>query len=82
MCMELLTSTGWSPVYTIESVLLQIRLALCNLEPVPARLMFNGRPISGVDYGIAEAVSAYTRVSELHGWKVPKDIKQTGGAWQ
>jgi len=38
MCMELLTASGWSPANSMESVLLQVRMALCNLEPQPARL--------------------------------------------
>ncbi|KAH6621054.1 hypothetical protein B0J18DRAFT_215770 [Chaetomium sp. MPI-SDFR-AT-0129] len=39
MCMELLTATGWSAVNTMESVLLQVRMAMCALEPRPARLL-------------------------------------------
>lgn len=39
LCMELLTNSGWSPVSSVESVLLQVRVAMSNLEPKPARLM-------------------------------------------
>lgn len=39
LCMELLTDSGWSPANSLESVLLQVRMAICSLEPKPARLM-------------------------------------------
>lgn len=38
VCMDLLTSSGWSVVYSIESVLLQVRMALISTDPKPARL--------------------------------------------
>ncbi|KAH6850911.1 hypothetical protein B0I37DRAFT_124278 [Chaetomium sp. MPI-CAGE-AT-0009] len=38
MCMELLTASGWSPANGLDSVLLQVRMALASLEPRPARL--------------------------------------------
>lgn len=37
--MELLTNSGWSPVSSVESVLLQVRMAMSSLDPKPARLM-------------------------------------------
>ena len=39
LCMELLTNSGWSPVSSVESVLLQVRMAMSSLDPKPARLM-------------------------------------------
>ncbi|KAE8356254.1 hypothetical protein BDV28DRAFT_145438 [Aspergillus coremiiformis] len=72
MCMELLTSSGWSPASSMESVLLQVRMALTNMEPVPARLDH----LHTQDYTVAEAVSAYTRVCRMHGWKIPDDLIQ------
>jgi ubiquitin-conjugating enzyme E2 Q len=39
LCMELLTNSGWSPVSSVESVLLQVRMAMSNLDPKPARLV-------------------------------------------
>ncbi|KAI1339912.1 hypothetical protein F5Y15DRAFT_423402 [Xylariaceae sp. FL0016] len=79
MCMELLTNSGWSPANSLESVLLQVRMALCSLEPRPARLE-NSRNI-GVgtqhQYGIREAVDAYTRAAQGHGWEVPKDLRES-----
>ncbi|KAL8679551.1 MAG: hypothetical protein Q9186_004171 [Xanthomendoza sp. 1 TL-2023] len=38
LCMELLTNSGWSAVSNMESVLLQVRLAMSSTDPKPARL--------------------------------------------
>jgi ubiquitin-conjugating enzyme E2 Q len=70
MCMELLTNNGWNPASTIEAVLLQVRVALLNPNPVPARL--DTRNNSHMDYGIGEAVAAFRRACEAHGW-VPSE---------
>ncbi|KAI0455181.1 hypothetical protein F5B21DRAFT_216658 [Xylaria acuta] len=73
MCMELLTNTGWSPVSSMESVLLQVRLAMCGRDPKPARLE---RASGGfTQYGLREAVEAYIRAAALHGWEVPGELK-------
>ena len=63
LCMELLTNSGWSAVSNIESVLLQVRLAISATEPKPARLE------QGFvrDYGVGEAVEAYIRACNTHG---------------
>ena len=77
MCMELLTNSGWSAVSSIESVLLQVRLAIMNLEPKPARLLHQGKQMNGgksQDYSTGEAVAAYIRACQAHGWEVPKDF--------
>ncbi|KAI5863513.1 hypothetical protein GGS23DRAFT_596687 [Durotheca rogersii] len=74
MCMELLTNSGWSPANSLEAVLLQVRMAICNTVPQPARLQRVSRPNPG-DYSIAEAISAYTRAARLHGWEVPQDLR-------
>ncbi|GJC85731.1 ubiquitin-conjugating enzyme E2Q-like protein CG4502 [Colletotrichum liriopes] len=79
MCMELLTNSGWSPASSMESVLLQVRLAMCNLEPFPARLMGNTTGYSN-DYGVYEAIEAYKRAAATHGWKVPPDLDMTANA--
>ncbi|KAI0441290.1 hypothetical protein F4803DRAFT_552286 [Xylaria telfairii] len=76
MCMELLTNTGWSPVSSMESVLLQVRLAICNLEPKPARLEGAKDGHAHGQYGVREAVDAYMRAAASHGWEVPTDIKE------
>ncbi|KAL2868884.1 putative ubiquitin conjugating enzyme [Aspergillus lucknowensis] len=71
MCMELLTNTGWLAASSIESVLVQVRMAITNEEPRPARL----DPLRmGQDYSVGEAISEYKRVCHVHGWKIPRDI--------
>ncbi|KAL4268089.1 UBC core domain-containing protein [Pleurotus pulmonarius] len=70
ICMDLLTADGWLPSYSISSVLLQIRLAISNLEPFPAKLSRDwDRP-----YGILEALDGYKRAAMTHGWKIPKGL--------
>ncbi|KAI9840434.1 MAG: hypothetical protein M1838_004060 [Thelocarpon superellum] len=71
MCMELLTNSGWSAAASIESVLLQVRMAIANIEPFPAHL----DPASDHDYGIGEAVEAFVRACRAHGWEVPLGIR-------
>lgn len=68
ICMELLTNNGWTAVSSIESVLLQIRLAMSDKER-PAKLpVARGR---GDVYGVGEAIAAYERACRAHGWTVP-----------
>lgn len=74
MCMELLTNSGWSAVSSIESVLLQVRMAMMNPEPKPARLESKGMARVQQDYGVYEAIEAYKRACAQHGWQVPKDF--------
>ncbi|KAJ5592925.1 hypothetical protein N7537_009829 [Penicillium hordei] len=76
MCMELLTHSGWLPTASIESVLLQVRMAITNTEPRPARLNLTA---NFKDYFVGEAVEAYRRVALAHGWQISKDIQQL--AW-
>ncbi|KAL1971254.1 hypothetical protein VTN77DRAFT_206 [Rasamsonia byssochlamydoides] len=86
LCMELLTNTGWSPALSIESVLLQVRLALSSTDPQPARLKKGqgqspkkGKGGEGggevMEYSVAEAVDAYRRACNAHGWEIPKDFQ-------
>ncbi|KAK3989811.1 hypothetical protein QBC44DRAFT_78117 [Cladorrhinum sp. PSN332] len=79
LCMELLTTSGWSPANSIESVLLQVRMALCSTDPKPARLARMGRSSVQYDYAIGEAIEAYIRAAGKHGWKVPDDLQKTAG---
>lgn len=74
MCMELLTNSGWSPANSMESVLLQVRMALCSVDPRPARLDQTTR--TRRDYGIHEAYEAYARATMAHGWQIPKDLQE------
>lgn len=41
ICMDLLTADGWLPSYSIPAVLLQIKMAISNPDPKPARLAQN-----------------------------------------
>lgn len=78
MCMELLTNTGWSSVSSIESVLMQIRMAVAS-EPF-ARLDMRS---ANADYGTGEAAEGYIRACRTHGWEVPPGFTEmaygTGG---
>lgn len=67
ICMDLLTDSGWLPSYTLESVLLQVKMALHSLDPKPARLDPNAYNKS---YSRYESWEAFTRVARDHGWKV------------
>ncbi|KAE9985100.1 hypothetical protein EG328_007871 [Venturia inaequalis] len=72
ICMELLTNSGWSVASTIESVLLQVRLAMSSTDPRPARLENGGMR----DYGVGEAIDAYIRACATHGWQVPSGFRE------
>ena len=63
LCMELLTNSGWSAVSNIESVLLQVRLAMSSTDPKPARLESGNVK----DYQVGEAVEAFVRACHTHG---------------
>lgn len=73
LCLELLTNTGWSPASSMESVFLQVRLAMCGKEPKPARLDKSRNGPS--QYSIGEAVSAAERAFRAHNWDFPADFK-------
>ncbi|KAI1083711.1 hypothetical protein F5B20DRAFT_576641 [Whalleya microplaca] len=75
MCMELLTNTGWSPANSIENVLFQVRMAISSTDPQPARLE-KAYKNSTQQYGVTEAVQAYTRAANAHGWEVPMDLHE------
>ena len=92
LCMELLTNSGWSAVSNIESVLLQVRLAMSSTDPKPARL----EPGMVRDYQVGEAVEAFVRACHTHGvstcpkhkrelnltstkWQIPEDFKASHG---
>ncbi|KAI9674092.1 MAG: hypothetical protein M1817_001910 [Caeruleum heppii] len=76
LCMELLTNTGWSAVSSMESVLLQVHVAMSSTEPYPARLDMT--PGGKGDYAVGEAMEAYVRACRSHGWEVPKDFGELG----
>ncbi|KAI0824358.1 hypothetical protein BC628DRAFT_1379076 [Trametes gibbosa] len=70
MCMDLLTADGWLPSYSISAILLQIKLAISNLDPRPARLASNWNS----PYGMYEALEGYKRAASHHGWKIPQEL--------
>jgi ubiquitin-conjugating enzyme E2 Q len=66
------------PTSSIESVLLQVRMAMSSLDPRPARLESGGRG----EYGVGEAIDAYLRACAVHGWTAPAGFREMalGGA--
>ncbi|KAG9954712.1 hypothetical protein KCU85_g290, partial [Aureobasidium melanogenum] len=79
ICHAVLTSDGWLCTTTIESVLLQLRMAMASIDPKPARLQIRGASADGNhnSYGTGEAVEAYKRACMAHGWTIPADFDQT-----
>lgn len=69
--MDLLTSDGWLSSYSISAVLLQIRMAMSNLEPRPARLDPRNW---NAPYSMDEAIAGFRRAASTHGWKVPDEL--------
>ncbi|RUS21695.1 ubiquitin-conjugating enzyme/RWD-like protein [Endogone sp. FLAS-F59071] len=77
ICIDLLTlgnakDRGWSSIYRMDAVLLQIKLALSSTEPRPARLdphAWNS------DYTAHEGMNAFIRVANDHGWRVPPGFR-------
>lgn len=63
--MDLLTNSGWSPVNSIESILIQIRTEMVE---------GNGRLDLGnkTPYTVEEAKAAFVRVAQQHQWAVPE----------
>ncbi|KAF8881664.1 hypothetical protein CPB84DRAFT_1817227 [Gymnopilus junonius] len=56
----------------ISAVLMQIRLALSNLEPRPARLAQDwNRP-----YDVHESLAGFKRAAATHNWKVPQGLER------
>ncbi|KAF8190600.1 hypothetical protein K438DRAFT_1831354 [Mycena galopus ATCC 62051] len=68
ICMDLLTSDGWLPSYSISAVLMQIKLAISNLDPRPARLASNWN----TPYSVGESLAGFKRAAATHGWTVPE----------
>jgi ubiquitin-conjugating enzyme E2 Q len=68
----MLVTDGWLPSYSIEKIIMQIRLQLCDMDR-PARLLLNG-PAAASDYSVGEAIDAYKRAASSHGWTVSADL--------
>jgi len=62
ICMELLTTSGWTPTNDIESILVQIRSEMIEGG---ARLDF----ANATDYSEKEAEATFLRVARQHGWE-------------
>jgi len=73
ICMDLLTADGWSPSYSIPAVLMQIKLAISNLDPRPARL---DPSHWNMPYQMREALEGYLRAATTHGWKFPDGLQK------
>lgn len=76
ICMELLTSTGWTPAHSMEGVFMSIKMAMSSLDPKPARLLDNRAKAANSDYTPWEALDAFQRAADRHGWQVPQDMKE------
>ncbi|GAA5904071.1 hypothetical protein JCM6882_003817 [Rhodosporidiobolus microsporus] len=73
ICMDLLTNDGWMSSYSTEAILLQIRMAMSNLEPRPGRL----DPTSwNTPYSVDEALTGFKRAAATHGWTVPPELEK------
>ena len=51
---------------SMPAIVMQIKLAISNLEPRPARLA----PDWNRDYQVGEALQGYKRAAQTHGWQV------------
>lgn len=75
--MELLTSTGWTPAHSMEGVFMSIKMAMSSLDPRPARLQdVKAKATTRIDYFPSEAIEAFQRAADRHGWQVPQDMKE------
>jgi ubiquitin-protein ligase len=67
ICIDMLTMKGWKKDITVDHVLMVVHHALSDVDPVPAKL------IGTQEYSPGEAVRAYIRVANTHGWRVPQN---------
>ncbi|WVQ99753.1 hypothetical protein IAU59_006895 [Kwoniella sp. CBS 9459] len=70
VCNELMTSTGWNPAFNVESVVREVMTNMTEATP-PAKL---DPRLWDQPYTMREAIEAYKRVAQAHGWQVPKDF--------
>ncbi|GAA6000083.1 hypothetical protein JCM10207_006044 [Rhodosporidiobolus poonsookiae] len=73
ICMDLLTNDGWLSSYSIEAILLQIRMAMSNLEPRPARLDSHSWD---TPYNMEEAIAGFKRAAATHNWTIPPELEK------
>ncbi|WVR06740.1 hypothetical protein IAU60_003775 [Kwoniella sp. DSM 27419] len=70
VCNELMTATGWNPAFNVESIVREVMTNMTEATP-PARL----DPRRWNDpYTMREAIEAYKRVANAHGWQIPQDF--------
>ncbi|WVF71109.1 hypothetical protein IAT40_005906 [Kwoniella sp. CBS 6097] len=70
VCNELMTGTGWNPAFNVESIVREVMTNMTEATP-PAKL----DPTKwDQPYTMREAIEAYKRVAQAHGWQVPKDF--------
>ncbi|KAJ7323662.1 hypothetical protein DFH08DRAFT_969210 [Mycena albidolilacea] len=64
ICMDLLTSDGWLPSYSISAVLMQIKRVMSTLDLRPARLASNWN----TPYPVSESLVGFKRAAATYGW--------------
>lgn len=71
ICMELLTAQGWSSVYTVEAVIMQIAATFVRGK---ARIVQVGQEGASAGYTLAGAQQSYNALVRIHkkgGWYTP-----------
>ena len=66
ICIELLTASGWSPAYSLESLLVQLRALFVSGN---AKIDTKSH-LKKMAYGKKTALENFRRVAGVHGWKV------------
>ncbi|WVQ80119.1 hypothetical protein IAT38_002220 [Cryptococcus sp. DSM 104549] len=72
VCNEILTASGWNPAFCVEAIVRDIMVNMTEATP-PAKLHPSHWNSA---YTMQEAVAAYVRVAQAHGWEVPKDFQK------
>lgn len=49
---------------------------MSSLDPKPARLEGTNRGVRVSEYGVGEAIDAYIRACQVHGWTVPEGFRE------
>ena len=62
LCMEMLTNQGWSPTFNVENVITQIKMAIADGGGEIDEANYKKR------YTMDEALEAFKRVMQAHGW--------------
>lgn len=61
--------------FSLDNVLLQIRMAITSTDPWPARLdALISRVPTADEYVVGEAVDAFKRACRAHGWAIPEGL--------